>query len=79
MLCQHVFDGIQKPLVLMLSGPCVSVVGGVSKLFSEDPTLVVSDVGKLPSNFSLSCVIPVQSLSRCTFTHVNTSPALGGR
>lgn len=47
-LCQHAFDRIQKPLVLMLSGPCVSLVGGVSKLFSEAPTLVVSDVDKLP-------------------------------
>lgn len=78
-LCQRAFDGIQKPLVLMLSGPCVSLVGGVSKLFSEAPTLVVSDVDKLPPNFSVSCVIPAQSLSRRTFTHVNTSPALGGR
>lgn len=78
-LCQHTFDGIQKPVVLMLSGPCVSLVGGVSKLFSEAPTLVVSDVGKLPPNFSVSCVIPAQSLSRHTFTHVSTSLALGGR
>ena len=78
-LCQHAFDGIQKLVVLMLRGPCVSLVGGVSKLFSEAPTLVVSDVGKLPPNFSVFCVVPAQSLSRCTFTHVSTSLALGGR